>query len=64
MEFPKVAPTPVRDHAVVRRALVDHYGQCRHVQRYLTGNDHLAQQPYGKHRPLYPGGCQHTRLGV
>jgi hypothetical protein len=37
MEFPRVAPTPVRDHAVVRRALVDHYGQCRHVQRYLTG---------------------------
>jgi hypothetical protein len=37
MELPRVAPAPVvRDQAVVCRALVDHHGQSRHVQHYLT----------------------------
>jgi hypothetical protein len=37
MELPRVAPAPVvRDQAVVCRAFVDHHGQSRHVQHYLT----------------------------
>jgi hypothetical protein len=38
MEWPMAAPAPViHGHAVVCRVLVDHHGQWRHVQHYVTG---------------------------